>query len=97
LRVHAVDKVDLLRAGAAFNLLLSGDSRNGVVRNLVEYQLADIIATGKAGNQFHPMLIDSLLQITGDARIENGVALVGQDVDEVLLFHVDEIASLRSQ
>jgi hypothetical protein len=43
------------------------------------------------------MLIDSLLQIAGDARIENGVALIGQDIDKVLLIHGDEIASLRSR
>jgi hypothetical protein len=43
------------------------------------------------------MLVDSFLQIAGDADVKDGVVLIGQDIDEVLPFHAGEIASLRSQ
>jgi hypothetical protein len=42
------------------------------------------------------MLVDALLQVARHTCVENGAVLVRQDVDEVLLAHAHEIASLRN-
>ena len=73
--IHRLDEFYFLAASPAFDLFFTIDRSVGVEEALVVSQLSQVVATGKAFDDFIIVLPDSSRQVARDPRLQNMRAL----------------------
>jgi hypothetical protein len=93
--IESINEIELLLARAGLYLLLPRNGAGRVTSRFIVDELAHVVAVRKPGQQLYSMLMNTRFQVAGNPGVEHRVALVGQNVDAVDLFHSASGPSLR--